>query len=663
MSLVHDLADQLRNDQRLSPRESWYRDLFELAGDGIFLADLDGRYADVNRAGCELLGYSRDELVGKTIVELIPADEVPRLEAERDRMLAGAPHVSEWRLRHKDGTLIPVEVSAKILADGRWLGFVRDLRARKAAEEARRLDEQRLRVALASAPISMFNQDRELRYTWSYNPPAPYRPEDILGKHQEDVAAPPLASHLIELKRRVLETGEPTRTLIANELPSGRRWFDLTIEPLRDTDGNIVGLTGAAWDVTERKRDEDASRLLADASALFEAEIADWKLLLRRIAPLGLRLPADLCIIDALDEDGRTFRLDVVHADPAKAELAAALARQPIGSDGPHLAGEALRTMSPVLIEDVSLTYLRTAARSAEHLAQLRALELTSLLAVPLVSRGRAVGMLVLGSSSRRLGHDDLELAIELGRRVALAVDTLRLQNALQRAVAARDEALAIVAHDLRNPLNSVLLQSEILSDTIDEGSAQGLAIDRIRYAARRMNRLIQDLLDVVRLDAREPLQVVLAIAHPDHVVDEAVDSMRPLAAASLVELAAVREPGLPAIQADHDRLLQVFENLIGNAIKFSSRGARVTVSATRRDDTVVFSVSDRGPGIGEAQLAHLFDRFWQGNRGDRRGIGLGLFVVKGIIEAHRGRIWVESKPGAGTTFHVALPIAPHEAA
>jgi len=643
---------------RLGDRESWAREVFELASDGIFIADLDGRYTDVNSAGCRMLGYTRDELVGTSILDLIPGSEVPRLAEEKRTMLLGRPCISEWRLRCKDGRFLPVEVSANILPDGRWLGFVRDLTESKAAEAARRLDEQRLRVALASAPISMFNQDRDLRYTWAYNPPTPISPEDIIGHRQEDLAPEPLAQRLVDLKRSVLDTGIAARTEIEHELPWGRRWFDLRIEPLRDEHGDVVGITGAAWDVTERKRDEDGLRLLGDLSSLLEVPDGDWKQLLPKVAPLGLRLPCDFCIVDATDEEGHLQRIGFAHVDPRMLDACAPLAPLHVGDIRPQPGAEAVRPSEPLLLEAVPPDYLRGSWQDDAHVALLRSLDVRSLIAVPLISRGHVLGRLVFGSSTRRHVRADLQIAIEFARRVALLLDRIQLQNALERAVRARDETLAIVVHDLRNPLNSVLLQSEILSTTLEENSREGLAVDRIRHAVRRMNRLIQDLVDVVRLDAREALVIRLDDVVPDRILREVVDAMRPLASAALIELVSSLPAGLPMIRADHDRLVQLLENLLGNAIKFSPRGALVTASAVLGTDEVVFSVADSGPGISPEQHAHLFERFWQGDGRDRRGIGLGLYVVKGIVDAHHGRIWVDSAPGRGSTFHFAIPIS-----
>lgn len=653
--IIRDL--DARAGAELANERRW-RELFEAASDGIFIADLDGRYIDVNTAGCRLVGYRRDELIGKTIVDMIAADQVAHLAEARRQLDAGNTDVREWLLRCKDGSYLPVEVSAKIHADGRWIAFVRDITDRKAMEAALHLDQQRLRVALTGSPISAYTQDRELRYTWSFNPPAPLTPADIIGKAQEELATAALNQHLIEVKQRVLATGVPARELLSNVLGGTERYFDMTIEPLRDEHDRIIGITGAAWDVTDRKRAEDAQRFFAEVSAVLTAATLDWTQMLARVAPVALGMLADFCIAELVDDAGHVQRPDVVDVDPGRAAQCEALRGIELDRARPHLGFEVFRTREPMLVADVSRDYLASVAQSDHHLELLRGIELRSLIAVPLVSSGRLLGAYVLGSRTRRYNPDDLRLAIEFARRVAVAVDNARLHRAVQRAATARAEVLGIVAHDLRTPLNSIDLQVELLSRALKGNIEAGRALDRMRRSTQRMNQLIQDLLDVVRLEASEPLAIELASVAPAVIAEEIVDSLRAQAAALFIDLELQCSAGLPDIRADRARLVQVLDNLVGNALKFSKQGGRIVVGVRRQGDDVVFSVADTGPGIAPDHLEHLFDRFWQAERNDRRGSGLGLSVAKGIVDAHRGKIWVHSRVGIGTTFYVTIPVA-----
>jgi signal transduction histidine kinase len=212
---------------------------------------------------------------------------------------------------------------------------------------------------------------------------------------------------------------------------------------------------------------------------------------------------------------------------------------------------------------------------------------------------------------------------------------------------------MGVVAHDLRNPLQIITINADYL-----RGSGSGPASEaaaEIGVAANRMKRLIQDLLDVTSMEsghlALRPKRLDAA-----EIVSESLKLQTPLTMSASLELRVTIAPELPEIWADHDRLLQVFENLIGNAIKFTRTGGHITVGAEAGTGEVVFSVSDTGSGIAESDLPHVFDRFWQASHGAQQGAGLGLAIVKGIVEAHGGGIRVRSSVGQGTTFFFTIP-------
>jgi signal transduction histidine kinase len=268
------------------------------------------------------------------------------------------------------------------------------------------------------------------------------------------------------------------------------------------------------------------------------------------------------------------------------------------------------------------------------------------------------VGVLVLYSSEsgRQFNEDDLALAEELARRAALAVENARLYHEAQLATRARDQMLGIVAHDLRNPLNTILMASELLEELLAPDAQKSRQVKMVRRAGKQMNHLIQDLLDVKRIEngrlAVEP-RAVRAIA----LLNEAVEMLRSLATARGLDLALEPTDELPMVKADAQRIHQVFSNLIGNAIKFTPRGGRISVSGRHRGNDVHMGVTDTGPGIPAEQIPHVFGQFWQATGADRRGIGLGLAIAKGIVEAHEGRIWVESTLGEGSSFYFTLPV------
>jgi signal transduction histidine kinase len=230
--------------------------------------------------------------------------------------------------------------------------------------------------------------------------------------------------------------------------------------------------------------------------------------------------------------------------------------------------------------------------------------------------------------------------------------------RAAQRATDARDHVLGVVAHDLRNPLASIVLAVKVVQPTATNGPARALV--SMERAVQRMNRLIADLLDVTSIES-EGLSLELAHEPTRRVVLDALEAPRSLAEQSGVELRLEMPETLPDVWADRHRLLQILDNLIGNALKFTGRGGTITVSVTPNASSseVLFAVKDTGAGIQASDLAHVFDRFWQAAKAERHGAGLGLAIVKGLVEAHGGRVRIESASGTGTTVFFTIPTRP----
>jgi signal transduction histidine kinase len=262
----------------------------------------------------------------------------------------------------------------------------------------------------------------------------------------------------------------------------------------------------------------------------------------------------------------------------------------------------------------------------------------------------------VSSTESRVYGPSDVRLVSELAARAALAIENARLYRVAMRALKAREDVLKIVAHDLRNPLSTILMQGNLLrrpGGAPERRSKQPSIV--IERAATRMNRIIQDLLDVTRMEAGR-LTIEREAVPATEVILDSIEMEKTLAASASIELRVDVPPALPRVFGDRHRLMQVFENLIGNALKFTKPGGRVTVGAAARAGEVLFWVADTGAGIAAGDLPHVFDEFWQAAHAKRMGAGLGLPIVKGIVEAHGGRVWVESTLGRGSIFFFTVP-------
>jgi signal transduction histidine kinase len=281
---------------------------------------------------------------------------------------------------------------------------------------------------------------------------------------------------------------------------------------------------------------------------------------------------------------------------------------------------------------------------------------------VSLSVRKRVLGVMTLVStaSHRRFNHVDLAFAEEVCRRAAISMENALLYAESQRANRSREELLAIVSHDLRNPLNSIVASAGMLQRAAPSPEHAQKPIQTILRAAGRMERLISDLLDFAQINAGQ-LVVTQQTFEARSVVHDSLEMFKPLAAEKQVRLVSdVREEGLQ-IYCDRDRVLQILSNLLGNALKFTPEAGSVTVRAERAGNELTFAVADTGPGIPAEQLAHIWERFWSVKRPQMSGVGLGLSIAKGLVEAHGGRIWAESAVGTGTMFYFTLPLAVEE--
>jgi signal transduction histidine kinase len=285
---------------------------------------------------------------------------------------------------------------------------------------------------------------------------------------------------------------------------------------------------------------------------------------------------------------------------------------------------------------------------------------LKSLIAVPLLAHGKLVGVIVLLSSSpgRLYRAADVRLAEELARRAAFAIENARLFGEAQRAVKAREDVLAIVSHDLKNPVATIRLVAHLFRQFGLKDPAQVARLtDAIQRSVDKMQALINDLLDFDKMQSgtfavERHRSAVSRLAVP------VIESFRLLAEDKRQTLDLDLPEELPEVAVDAHRIGQVISNLLGNAIKFTPEGGSIRVAARQRGKEVLVSVADTGPGIPAGHQKKIFDWFWQGQGTRHMGSGLGLSIAKGIIDAHGGKIWVESQPGKGSLFSFTLPVA-----
>jgi PAS domain S-box-containing protein len=665
---------------------------FEQAAIGIAHLTLDEQWISVNQRYCDITGYSREEILQFKVEQLTHPDDVPASLEFIRRIRDG--ELPEYRMEkryiRKDGRIIWVNLTVSIVrsVDGQPLylvGFIEDITQRREAESEASRSLSLLRATLESTAdgilvvdlngkILSFNQ--KMADMWDI--PAEIfacgddqraidaaldklvRPEEFMSKVIDLYRNPEAASYdVLELKdgRTFERYSQPQRI---DDRPVGRVWSFRDVTARRRAEEHAHALAREQAARAEAEHSQKRAALLAEASRVLSASF-DYQTTLAALVRLAVPALADYCALDIVEAEDRFERIGEAHVDPAKSQLLREVATFPKNAlTERHPLIRVMNTGAPVLEADITPAFIRASFAEPGQRKIVEALGPRSLICVPLVTSGKPIGALTLvtSGSGRRFEVADLSLAADLARRAAVVVEHARLFHEAQQATRARDDVLAVVAHDLRNPLNTVTMAvSLMLETTPPERIQERRQAEIVRRAADRMNRMIQDLLDVKRMESGR-LTIDPRAEDPAVLINDTVDMLRPLAIGSTIRMETNIEENLPPVIADAARIQQVLSNLVGNAVKFTPRAGRISVCAEGMDGEVKFSVIDTGPGIPAEQLPHIFGRFWQAKTSDRRGIGLGLAIAKGIVEAHNGRIWVESHVGLGSTFYFTLPTA-----
>ena len=678
-----ELADRRRAEEALRLSEARFRAILEQSPLSTQLLAPTGTTIRVNPAWETLWGVTLEQIADYNILE------DPQLEARGIAPLLRRAFAGEAvqlpAIRYDPNETIADR--SRYDDPARWVrafaypvkdanGAVRevvlvheDVTETRGAHEKLRSSEERLRLALAAGRMNVWDWNlstdvvecsENARDFWGVDIA---RAADFMAViHPDDVES------IHDAGRNALTGSGPylcEYRLIAPNGPS--RWVQSRGRVDRAPDGRPLRMLGVTIDITELKLAEEATRLLADAGETLGASL-DYHVTLQNLARLVVPRLADWCAVDILSESGTLERMSVHHPDPARVALANELfTRFPPRRTSPYGPWHVIETGQPEWIDDITDDVLQAVAHGPDHLALLRGLNLRSYICVPLLARGTTMGVLtfVYAESGRRYRSSDLALATDLARRAAAAVDNARLYQQLRTEDRRKDEFLATLAHELRNPLAPIRTGLTLLRLTNDDQAAE-----RTRQVMERqlghMVRLIDDLLDLSRV-TRGKVQLESERVDLWSIVGSALEASRPLIDAAGLHL-AIRLPEAPVLlDADRTRMSQVLSNLLNNAAKFTERGGRVELEAAEDGAEVVILVRDTGIGIPKQMLAHVFEMFAQVGDAKARthsGLGIGLTLVKRLVELHGGRVWAESEgSGQGSTFVIRLPRAREAAA
>lgn len=605
----------------------------------------------------DLIGVPADEAppTSRWWEDRIHPDDRAQLRHRMQELFASSSQLyeSDYRIRHQDGRWVDVWERGCLVRDEqgqviRVVGSTVDisqqraaLRDRNRAERRLQKTTERLNVALKSAPISLFNQDLDLRYTWIYNPTQDWSVERVLGKRDQDLATPETAARLTQLKRQVIATGVGLREEVKVIANGQTTYYDLTIDPLHDQQAAIVGITCAAVDISERihivtehqqaeialQESEDCLRMAIESARM---GIWDWNLTTNRLtwdtgckAIFGLPPEADSSIerfYEGLHPDDRD-RLQVVVAE--------SLTRESGGS------------------YDVEYRVIGLQDRVERWV--------------------RARGQAYFGDDGTPLRFVGTVLDITQKKQAEAAREQLLCQEqaareAAERANRIKDEFLAILSHELRSPLNPILGWAKLLQTKKLDAAKTARALETIERNAKLQTQLIDDLLDIAKI-LRGKLKIEPASVDPVFVIESAIETVQAAADAKAIGIQSDL-PDIGPIQGDGARIQQIVWNLLTNAIKFTPEQGQIAIQLTQVDRWAQLKVTDTGRGIRPEFLPHMFDSFRQADTSTTRqfgGLGLGLAIVRYLAEAHGGTVAADSPgEGLGATFTVSLPLLGH---
>ncbi|MBD2196139.1 MULTISPECIES: PAS domain-containing protein [Calothrix] len=764
---VMDITNLTLAQQELAESEARFRTLADNISQFAWMADETGAIFWYNKRWYDYTGTTPQEMLGWGWQKVHHPQHKERVVKKfRHSMETGESWEDTFLLRSQNGEYrwflsraIPVlDEQGKVL---RWFGTNTDITDLRETEIALKQTTERLNLALKSTPITLFNQDLNLRYTWIYNPSFDFAVAEVIGKQDQDLLSPETAAYLTQLKQQVLDTGVSLRQEVKLIKDRQTAYHDLTIDPIRDAQNNIVGITCAAVDITDRKHAELA---LQEVHIQLEAALAAgliytwrWHIPDNRVitdrssahlfgvdpesAAAGLPIeqfinaihPEDLPLVSAAikraiayredyvveyriinaeqqerwviargrveyDANGKAIAFPGVLADITDRKQSEAALRQSedrlrMAIESAQLGTWDLNISTNQLIWDVGCKAMFGLPPEAEtslevffaglHPDDRDRLEQIVQAAFNPATGGqydveyrtigindgierwiRAKGQTYFDAAGHPLRFigtvlDITEQKCAEAQREKLLQQEQAAREAAERANRIKDEFLAVLSHELRSPLNPILGWTKLLQSRKLDESKTVEALATIERNVKLQTQLIDDLLDVAKI-LRGKLSLNLTSVNLSFIITAAIDTVKTAAIAKSITIHPVL-PNIGQVPGDAARLQQIIWNLLSNAIKFTPNGGRVDIKLQKVSDRAEIIVKDTGKGISPDFLPHLFESFRQEDASITRkygGLGLGLAIVRQLVEAHGGAIAADSPGiGLGATFTVQLPL------
>lgn len=432
----------------------------------------------------------------------------------------------------------------------------------------------------------------------------------------------------------------------------------LSISPIKDSGGAIIGAAKIVRDITHYKQMEQNLKFLSEASKILSSSL-DYQTTLNSVAQLAVPDIADWCAVH-LVEDGQAKQVALTHKDPQKIKWAMQINKQyPQDMDAKTGVPNVLKTAKSELYPQIPDEMIVAAAKDKNHLKLIRNIGLKSAMIVPIIINNKCIGAItfVTTETMRKYNPSDLKIAEELATRAGLAINNARIYKETQRAIAMRDDFISIASHELKTPVTSLKVYTQVLKQHSQKNSQSLVApyLDRMDAQVDKLTKLISDLLNISRFQTGK-LEFEESFFDINQLINEVVDNIQASSPDSKLIL-QVKKVG--KIYGDKDRVGQVLVNLLSNAIKYSPKVNKIIIRLLQESNKINISVQDFGIGIDKKHHEQIFERFYQVDNPQEKtypGLGIGLYISKEIALRHGGNLRVKSSRGKGSTFTLILP-------
>ncbi|MBZ0303512.1 MAG: PAS domain S-box protein, partial [Anaerolineae bacterium] len=618
LSIVRDVTERKRAEDHLRREASIFQNVFE----AIIVTDRIGDQFYIrrmNQAAERLYGWREDEVRGQAFVDMI--QPVFQGGMTRDNFVRELFSQEHWSgdvvHHHRDGTALHVLGAVTVLRDehGEPTGAIAialDITRVLAAETALRMSEERFRTALKGSPIVVSNQNRDLRYSWMHNPTAQFDPDRVLGQRDSDLMERAEDAQRVEaLKRQVLETGVGLRRAVQWQDRGQIRHFDLTIEPVRDESGAIMGITCAQVDITGRVQEEEARQKIQQ---MLQTVISNVPILVWSVDRNGLITLAEGSALRDLGVASSTLvNHSIFELIPGEMDFLVNLQRA--------LLGESVTSFDQY--------------RGAHYQTYFH----------PLRDQTDAITDMVM-------------VTVDISERTR--ADQHRLELALERErIELLQRFMGDVSHDFKTPLTSIKLSLYLLGKVTTEDDRQR-HIDVIARQTDRLENFVRDLFSMSRLDESITGEFDFGAIDLNTLLHDVLIAHDPIIREHRHHARLEPAASLPPVFGDRFQLERVFTNLLINAVHYTPDGGLITLRTGQENQMVIATVSDTGMGIAPEDHERVFARFYRGDRArgaETGGMGVGLAIARKIVETHGGSIELDSTPGKGSTFKVILPV------